>query len=477
MAKPTERQLELINKLSKKELTQDDCYVFSSLMIDNLPTSYYSIIHPNLLNTFLQDVKKGVALLLVHDTYRLPVGRSFDARLVTEYSEEHKQFVTSLYGDFYIPYNVNFEYGINSNDIINGIETGVNFATSIGFSAEKWTCSICGNDIRDCEKCPHIPGRDYEINNSLQKCYVTVGENGVGRLSENSFVYAGACKRAGILADISVTNFKDMYKLSTVEDFKNVPMKSASYCEVSKKEICVFFENGETPFSKDEKNIKRSEKFSMLDKIKEITSSFGFTFENENEFKENLSTFISSKLNEQKVKFETELNEVNTIVSNLKAELSEKESKIENLQIELSEKDKVIKDLEAEKVELSQKAELAEQYRKDLIEEALACGVRCQGNAFPKATFEKFLNSLSVDEIKGVISDFENEFNSKFDPQRMTKQMSEGNDKKITKADFETEEEFRAFIADEAVKLSKEQNISLREATKQLYIKYNKEGE
>ena len=460
MAKPTEEQLSLINKLSVRKLTEDECYVFTNYMIDNLPTSYYSIIHSNLLNTFIGDVRKGVALLLVHNDKKLPVGRSFDARLVTEYSEKENRTITSLYGDFYIPYNINFEGGVTSNDIIEGIETGINFATSIGFSAEQWTCSICGNDIRDYEKCPHVPGKEYIVNDEKIKCYVIVGENGIGRLTEDSIVFAGACKQAGIVSNYSenVNDFSNMSKLSTINDFKSIPVGSTLWQYYSQKESVIYLKKD--VLSTEVNNLyKRSENNIMLDKIKEITSSYGFSFKNEEDFEQNFSNFIDSKLNEQKIKLETEFNE--------------QKAKLEN---ELNEKNAIIEKLEKENGELSEKAELAERYRKDLIEQALQAGIRCQGNAFPKDTFEKFLISLSVDEIKNIIKDFENQFNETFSPKRITQSSCDSN-KKMTREDFETEEEFRAYVAEEALKFSREQKIDLKEATKQLYIKLSKEGE
>ena len=115
-----------------------------------------------------------------------------------------------------------------------------------------------------------------------------------------------------------------------------------------------------------------------------------------------------------------------------------------------------------------------------MINQALESGVRAQGNAFPSEMFEKFLGTLSVDEIKSVIEQFKAEFASKFEAAGFVKSVDavdSGKDKKLTRDDFETEAEFRDFIADKAVEYASENGVSITEATKLMYEKYGKESE
>lgn len=472
MPKPTEQQLQIINsRFSQTQLTEDNCYVFPNLMIDNLPTAYNSILQPVLLNTFMEDVKKGISLLLVHNNRKLPVGRSFDARIKSEYVPDEGRDVLTLYGDFYIPLGIALEGGVTTDDIAKGIETGINFATSIGFNAEEWKCSICGNDIRDYYACPHIPGRKYAVEREgidvVEKCYVLVGENGVGELLEDSIVYAGACDRAGVIRNFSanVTEFRDSSKLQVIDDIKNVPV-DATIAQYYTKDGSVLVADTQERTCGTDYLRKRSEDQVLLEKVIDVLGKFDIKFADEAELETVLSESFAA--NQDKV---NELEEASIKVGSLTEELQKAND-------EITLKDETIKELTEKNEELSEKAGLAETYRKDLIEQALSAGVRSQGNAFPSEMFGKFLGTLSVDEVKTVIEQFKAEFASKFDGAGFAKEMNnEGKDRELGRDDFETEAEFRDFIADKAVEYASENGVSITEATKLMYEKYGKESE
>lgn len=478
MPKPTEQQLQIINsRFSQTQLTEDNCYVFPNLLIDNLPTDYYSIIQEPLLNQFAQDLEKGVALLLVHNNRKLPVGRSFNAYLKREYVAQAGTDVISLYGDFYIPLGINLEGGFTTDDVAKGIDTGINFATSIGFKAEKWTCSICGNDIRDYFACPHIPGKKYAVEkdgkDAVETCYVLVGEDGVGKLLEDSLVYAGACDRASVIRNFSadVTDFESSSKLQVIDTFKDIPVDASIY-QYYTKDGSVLVTDTKARTGGSEYLRRRSEEQVELDKIKEVLNKFDITFSSEEE----LENALGEKLSVKSVDV-TELEKEN---QELKDQLSAKDEELSKVNSALSEKDEQIQKLEAENKELTEKAGLAETYKADLINQALEAGIRAQGNAFPKEMFNKFLSTLSIDEIKDVIKKFDTEFASKFDGKGVTDMNADDASKSetpVSKTDFETEQEFRDFIADEAMKYAQENKVSIQEATKIMYMKYSKESE
>ena len=478
MGKPTEQQLQIINsKFSQTPLTADDCFVFSNLMIDNLPTSYYSIIQPALLNTFMEDTKQGIALLLVHNNKKLPVGRSFDARIKNEYVADVGKEVLTLYGDFYIPLGIALEGGMTTDDIARGIDTGINFATSIGFSAKRWDCSICGNDIRDYRACPHIPGKKYAVEKNgrdvVETCYVLVGSDGEGSLDEDSFVFAGACSRARVVSNYSkgVNDFDMLSKLHLMDDFKNIPLNTKIYQYFTKDGSVLFVDTdkhtGGSEFLK-----RRSEEEVELAKFKEVLSKMGIEFTDENNLESAINKFVQGKVDA----YIKSIADSTTTFDSSNYVTKDEFDKV------ISEKDATITELTKKNEELLEKAELAETYRKDLINKALEAGIRAQGNVFPKDMFEKFLNTLTIDEIKKVIDDFNAEFNSKFEGARVTESKSSekrfSSEKEPTsKDDFESEEEFRNYIADKAVEYARENKVSIKEATKILYSKFNKDGE
>lgn len=468
--------MERINRLAQTPMTEENCFVFPNLMIDNLPTSYYSIIQPPLLNTFLEDTQKGISLLLVHNNRKLPVGRSFDARIKEEYVASEGRTVLTLYGDFYIPSGINLEGGVSTDDIAKGIDTGINFATSIGFSAEKWDCSICGNDIRSYFECPHIPGRKYAVEKDgedvVETCHVLVGSNGVGSLNEDSLVYAGACDRASVVANFSksVTEFKNDPKLQVVEEFKNIPQDSTLYQYCSREGTSLYTSTSERTGGASYLK-KRSEEQVELSKLTATLKEFGIVADSEDSLKTSLSEMATKnqELSKKVEDVEKGAQELQAKVEGLESELQEAKTSIET-------KDATIADLETTNHELSKKAEDAETYREDLTARALELGVKLQGNAFPKDTFSKFLATLPTDELKKVVNDYDKSVKDKFEGVKTstTKEPQKSfSDKEPTSVDdFDSEDEFRNYIADKAVEYAKENGVSIREATSELMEKF-----
>lgn len=470
MSKPNREQLEKINRFTRSELTEDDVYVFPNMMIDNAVTSYYTIVHENLLRKFSADVKRGVGLLLSHDSNKLPVGRSFDATLVEDWNEDTGETSKSLYGDFYIALGRNTESGMTTDDIVSGIDTGTIFDTSIGFSAKSMKCSICGEDVRTWN-CPHFPGRDYIVENEdgvgeTQTCYAIMGEDGVGELIENSLVYAGACSRATIVNEYSVGNdnvSKNMPKLQVVEELKSLPLDATVY---------QFYTAGGLVLMTD--NVKGSG--NSMEKYKAVLDKFGIHSEEELEVKLSESENKVTELEEKETELAQKSEEVKTLTNEniqLQENLTTKEEEISKLE-------KDIADLTMLNEELKANGKLIETYKSDLKEEIIELGIRSQGNAFNKTLFEKFLATLSIEELKEVKEGFNEEVLNKFSGVKITQTKIADKKKdsgELYKEDFETEEEFREHIAELAQKYAEENKISIKDATKVMYEKYSERGD
>lgn len=480
MPKPTPEQLERINKFTIEPLTEENCFVFSDLMIDDQPTSYSSRIHPNLLRKFVQDSNKGVGLLMNHNNRSLPVGRSFGADIREEYDSESGQLMTTMYGQFYIDLGRNTESGMSTDDIAKGIASGTIYDTSIGFNASKWDCSICSHDIRDYSNCDHFPGEKYQVKDSTglhreEVCYVVVGNDGTGELLENSLVYSGASPRATIKSTFSASNVRENEngpKLHLIENFKNIPMTASIYQYFSNDGAVLFTDTDERTNGVEILS-KRSEEKVEFKEFKSVVGKFGIEFETAEELSTKLEGFASMG-----VELSTAKEEVKTLTATVEGLETEKAA----LETSLSTKEVTINELTVANEALTEKAELANTYRQDLTVKALEFGVRAQGNAFQKPMFEKFLATLSIDEIKEVISGFEQEVNEKFANSRTTEpknteptRFSTGT-APTSKGDFETEQDFRTHVAEEAVKYAKENGVSLKEASRLVYDKYTKEA-
>jgi hypothetical protein len=493
MGRPDERQLAMINRMAVEPVTADDVYVFRPLMIDDQETSYTSVIHPNLLRKFLKDSARGVALLPGHDSSKLPIGRTFNAEMVQEFDQSSGDLCNSLYGEVYIDLGRNTEGGMTTNDIAKGISSGTIFDVSIGFNAKSFCCSICGNDIRDYANCPHIPGREYSVDEDeegstckVKRCQVIVGEDGIGELLELSLVYAGACGRATIKNNFSinnVTNDIEGTKLAIVDDIKRIPLNSTVYQQLSR--------DGHYMYAVLENNVdinenKRSE--SDVKYFEIINSKLGLEIENDEQLESKLEEYLASKTSELSEKT-SELETVKTELSNKEVELESKSAEIteltaskealttelEEVKLSITAKDETIVELTVKNEELTEKAGLAETYRQELITSTIESGVRAQGNAFQAELFEKFLATLSIEEIKSAREGFEKEFNARVDGTRLSDGTSFRNrtTEPTSKEDFDTDKEYKDYIAEKAISYAKENGVSIKEATQQLINQFS----
>ena len=195
---PTNKQMELINELAKVELEPEQVFVFPDKLVgDMIIPNRYMQISKQLLNVFKEDANSGVSLLIDHPwagfgrpKAAIPYGRTFNSKLKKSDVEGEEW---ALFADHYIVRGKEID-GISTDSIIASIEDGTFFDTSIGWGADKYECSICGNDYRDYRNCEHYAGREYEG----EICYVIAKPPGF--LMENSIVMDGAYPGAGVLS-------------------------------------------------------------------------------------------------------------------------------------------------------------------------------------------------------------------------------------------------------------------------------------
>lgn len=224
---PTPSQLEKINKLAKRPLEKEEVFVFPAKLAGDMiiPERYIQLSKP-LLDVFKQDAISGVSVLLDHSWAgffgrpkpAIAYGRTFDAQMKHSDVEGEDW---ALYADHYIPRGIEID-GVSTDSIIQSIETGTMFDTSIGWGAEKYVCSICGGNIRSFQ-CPHYPGKKYVINEGedderVELCYAIAKPPGY--LMENSIVFDGAYPTAGVLSQVGSSETKDWV---TVDDLKSTP--------------------------------------------------------------------------------------------------------------------------------------------------------------------------------------------------------------------------------------------------------------
>ena len=165
-----------------------DAFVRSAVFIDSNLTSRKTKFTPVALLQVANQINEfSLPLLRGHDSALLPSGRWYEAEVSGD----------KTIAKFFIPKEVP-----EHDEIKSKIESHVLDSVSIGFTAEKHTCSICGYDIQDYNNCEHIPGKTYDN----KECFVWLEDI---KAQEGSLVYAGAVPNAKILNYAEATDKKD----------------------------------------------------------------------------------------------------------------------------------------------------------------------------------------------------------------------------------------------------------------------------
>lgn len=423
---PTDEQLTKINKLSKRTLTKEEVFVFPSKLAGDMIIPGRNVqLTKGLLDVFSDNANKGVSLLLDHSwtsdglfgmggrpKIAMPYGRTFDSRF--EGATEEGETI-SLVADHYMVRNVELD-GIKTNDLIASIEAGTMFDTSIGFSYEGATCSVCDENYR---RCDHYAGRTYEveIDGVMKNKFCYIKANAPGFLMENSLVFDGAYPGAGVMSKAGdiFENEKGIYQI--VDETKDIdPLKPimATYSErvglltmVKKSDHKKVFKGvkieGE---DKEDETLKGGEN-NMDENLLNALIGIGFTKEEAEAL--NVGE-VTTALNAMVEKFEATPKVGELLVGEaLLPEYLSQEQVTEKLGSELS----------AEKV--LELAKEGQDYHAQVIEDAIAMGIKAQGNEFTTETWKNLFATMSTKAIKDVMKTFENQAGKDIPAGRFTK--------------------------------------------------------
>lgn len=178
--------LERLNKFTRRELTEDEVYIFTVTLCDNEIDRDNECFSRKSLEEMAEKFI-GVTGIFDHD----PKGENQTARLFcTEVVEEDRN---NSFGEKYA-YLKGYAYMVRTSsnaDLIREIDGGIKKEVSVSCSAEKQVCSICGEDRR-VRACRHVKGRKYDG----KKCFVTL--DGISDAYEWSFVAVPAQVCAGV---------------------------------------------------------------------------------------------------------------------------------------------------------------------------------------------------------------------------------------------------------------------------------------
>lgn len=375
---PTSKQMEMINRLAKVKLQPEQVFVFPDKLVgDMVIPDRYIQIHKSLLNVFKKDAQAGVSLLLDHSWAgffgrpkpAIAYGRTFDAQLKKSDVEGEEW---ALFADHYIVRGKEID-GISTDSIIASIQDGTFFDTSIGWGADTYECSICGNNYMDFSKCQHYIGREYDG----EICYVIAKPPGF--LMENSIVFDGAYPGAGVMSrDGTLENAGEMV---LVNDLKGLtPGITLFHTYSSRKGKLLTFARREDV---EKKIITQG-----------VTLSKG-----------------GEKLAEERDKLKEELEKESQEEQEIIKKMEQVAGELDfDIYLTRDEVEEVFGEgCEIEPEELLMYAKEGEKYLTELREEAEKWGIRAKGDKYNKKAWETRFELMSADELKDIIETFKAE--------------------------------------------------------------------
>lgn len=415
---PTDEQLAKINKLTKRELSADEVFVFSGKSAGDLMIpGRYMKLSPELLKVMADDAKKGVSFMLNHNWSKwggiqaVPFGKVFDGRLEKSNNEGE---TVELHLDKYIVRDDEVVDGVSANALIKKIETGVLSDTSIGWGTDVMTCSICGMNYysRDCS---HWRGQTYELSDGTKKvCTVTAMPPSViipynnNALFEESIVWDGAYPGAAV----TQSKHGDIIELPTgkftiIQDKEELPENTQFLGYYHNGDIItmikksdpkkVFSLGGNDNINQGQINgqaaksilntIEKGDEKPVNEKLKKMLETLGITYKEEETKPDELLNQIAEKWAE-------------TPVNVSEPQEGEAVSYMTQEQV----KEKLGKDLTAD--EVLRLAKAGQVYKQHLVDYALNRGTCLHGNDYPIETYKAMFESSSIENLEKVVGDY-----------------------------------------------------------------------
>ena len=433
---PTDEQWEKMKKfLRTDKYKKEDFFVFETLAVgDKVVPNRYMRLTPALLNVMKDDAQRGVSLMLNHNwsqfgVQSIPIGKVFDGRISTG-SQEGEE--TSLYTTQYILRDDSKVDGYSKNDIIKLIESGILSDTSVGWGTtrESYKCNICGNSIYDWDKCKHIPGEKYIVNddtNEVKECIVQAEppkelHAGNNVLMENSIVFDGAYPNAIIQSAAGEEVQTANGTLKTLNGKENLSKNDIIFGYSTNGSINLLYKQLMEKGGKEDMENDKAETTELENENVETVEETVETPSDEN-VEENTNNNEEVEVTET----DTETTETTEDTEN-ENEGNEAEATGESLYTskDILEKFGNICNSVEELVELAKEGF---ENRQEVISEALESGVHSMGNAFNKDIFTKTFSNMKTKDIKQMGKVWEEQAKAQF-----------GNEK-VSKADFKQTED------------------------------------
>ena len=419
--------------------TLGDAFVFEAEVSSNRLDAYYTHMADSTLRNFARDAAEGVSLLDSHDGYKLGVGYSTGSRYEEE-GGDARAVVT-----FYILPGLRFggqhSYA-SSDDYIRAIKGGVVRDVSVGFYGGRWICDLCKQPyFGQGSTCQHVAGYEYEVERdgrlTRELCTVTIHD---GRLSEVSLVYDGATPgamilkaeqeaEAGRMSPADIRHFEQQYRVKLprpaagatrkagvttdpVRLPKTPPTANAANLTISVSAGT----NGVRAMEDEEVVTQDAPETEVTVEVAEVETDVADAAPADSEARATVEAVRAATLESaapQGITLDAAVRWLNEQLAQTRRQFDEAQAEVARLQ---------------------PLADQGRAYREELVNQALAEGVRAMGEAFPQETYRAMLSAAPLEHIRQVRDTFAAQAAVRFPGGRQTRDLAgDENEDKATK--------------------------------------------
>ena len=205
---PTERELESINKFTRRSFTAEEVYTFSVVLCDNDVDRDFERFSDSALEKMAELFVGKTGIFDHSHKAQNQCARIFmcEVKTVEGKLNRNKQPYKQLLARAYMPKSE------RTAELILEIDAGIKKEVSVGCSMGKSTCSICGSPFG---KCDHRKGKHYRVMGKSKLCFYELSEP--IDAYEWSFVAVPAQPKAGVVkayksTECEATNTRELLK-------------------------------------------------------------------------------------------------------------------------------------------------------------------------------------------------------------------------------------------------------------------------
>jgi hypothetical protein len=404
--------------------TGEDTFVFEAEISSTALDAYYTHMADSTLRNFARDAATGVALLDSHDGYKLGVGYSSGGRYEEE--GESGRVVVSFYIVPGLRFGGNHSFA-SSDDYIRAIRNGVVRDVSVGFYGGRWICDLCKQPYYgQGSACNHVAGWEYEIERDgrvvREMCTVAIHD---ARLSEVSLVYDGATPgamilkaeqeaEAGRMSPAAIRQFEQQYRVrlprssavgtGVTTDPGRLARRGATTANAANYTLYVNTgANGVREMDEEQVDVTEPT-------VAEAEPQVDVTQAADAEARAMVESVRAATLESaapQGIALDAAVRWLNEQLAQASRQRDEAQAEIARLQ---------------------PLADQGRAYREELVNQAVAEGVRAMGEAFPEETYRAMLSGAPLEHIRQVRDTFAAQAAVRFPGGRQTRDL-EGDEK------------------------------------------------